>query len=143
VHRIAARPPAGPVLGLVGKGVTFDTGGISIKPADGMEDMKFDMAAAPRPSVGADARAGRPQGQGQRRVVAVSAWSRTCPTGSAIKPGDVTSMSGQTIEIINTDAEGRLVLADVLWYAQDRFKPTHIVDLATLTGAMMWSRSAR
>ncbi|MBA4174516.1 MAG: leucyl aminopeptidase [Hyphomicrobium sp.] len=119
----------------VGKGVTFDTGGISIKPAAGMEDMKGDMG-------GAACVSGLMLTLAQRKanvnVVGLIGCVENMPSGSSVRPGDiVTSMSGQTIEVLNTDAEGRLVLADVLWYAQERFKPKLIVDLATLTGAIM------
>ena len=118
-----------------GKGVTFDTGGISIKPAGGMEDMKWDMGGAAAVIGVMHALASR-----RAKVDAVGAVGlvENMPSGTAQRPGDVvTSMSGQTIEVINTDAEGRLVLADVLWYVQDRFKPKCLVDLATLTGAIV------
>ena len=121
-----------PVLGLVGKGITFDTGGISIKPADGMERMKDDMAggAAVVCAMRAIAALGAPI-----RVVGVVPSTENMPGGAAIKPGDVlTSASGKTVEVINTDAEGRLVLGDGLWYAQ-RLGATHLIDVATLTGA--------
>jgi leucyl aminopeptidase len=119
----------------VGKGVVFDTGGISIKPAAGMEDMKGDMG-------GAAAVTGLMRALAERRAnvnaVGLLGLVENMPSGHAIRPGDiVVSMSGQTVEILNTDAEGRLVLADVLWYAQERFKPKLIIDLATLTGAIM------
>jgi leucyl aminopeptidase len=119
----------------VGKGVIFDTGGISIKPAAGMEDMKGDMG-------GSAAVIGVMHALAERKanvnVVGLIGCVENMPSGNAVRPGDiVTSMSGQTIEIINTDAEGRLVLADVLWYAQEKFKPKLIVNLATLTGAIM------
>jgi leucyl aminopeptidase len=122
-------------LAFVGKGVTFDTGGISIKPANGMEEMKFDMA-------GSAAVVGLMKLLAERKakvnVVGVVGLVENMPSGSATRPGDVvTSMSGQTIEILNTDAEGRLVLADALWYTQDRFKPQIMVNLATLTGAII------
>ena len=122
-------------LAFVGKGVTFDTGGISIKPAQGMEDMKGDMA-------GAACVAGLMMALAKRKakVNAIGAIGlvENMPDGKAQRPGDVvTSMSGQTIAVLNTDAEGRLVLADVLWYVQDRFKPRFMVDLATLTGAIL------
>ncbi|MGH8734809.1 MAG: leucyl aminopeptidase, partial [Burkholderiales bacterium] len=123
------------VLGLVGKGFTFDSGGISLKPATHMEDMKGDMAGAAAVIGLMHALAAR-----KARVNAVGAIGivENMPDGSAQRPGDiVTTMPGQTIEIINTDAEGRLVLADVLWYAQQRFRPRFIVDLATLTGAII------
>jgi leucyl aminopeptidase len=123
---------SGPVLGLVGKGITFDTGGISIKPADGMERMKDDMAggAAVVAAVRAIARLGVP-----RRVVAVVPATENMPGGKALKPGDVIrGAAGVTVEINNTDAEGRLVLGDGLWFAKQR-GATHLVDVATLTGA--------
>src|SRR4030088_3234368 len=126
--------PEKPVLGLVGKGITFDTGGISIKPADGMEKMKYDMAGAAtmigvmralallKPKV---------------KVTAVILATENMPSGKAQKPGDVQiAMSGKSIEIINTDAEGRLILADGLTYAR-QLGCTHLVDAATLTGAVV------
>jgi leucyl aminopeptidase len=115
--------------------VCFDTGGISIKPAAGMEDMKGDMAGAACVVGLMHALAGR-----KAKVNAIGAIGlvENMPDGNAQRPGDiVTSMSGQTIEIINTDAEGRLVLADVIHYINTRFKPKFMVDLATLTGAIM------
>ncbi|GEO80225.1 leucyl aminopeptidase [Pararhodospirillum oryzae] len=120
---------------IVGKGVCFDSGGISIKPAGGMEDMKWDMA-------GAAVVAGLMKALALRKapvnVVGLCGLVENMPSGTAQRPGDVvTSMSGQTIEVINTDAEGRLVLADVLHYANDRFKPARMIDLATLTGAII------
>ena len=123
----------GPVIGLVGKGITFDTGGISIKPADNMEKMKYDMA-------GGAAMAGTMRAiallKPNVRVISVICASENMPDGKAQKPGDVqTAMSGKTIEIINTDAEGRLVLADGLAYAR-QLGATHLVDAATLTGAI-------
>jgi leucyl aminopeptidase len=119
----------------VGKGVTFDTGGVSIKPAAGMEDMKGDMGGAAAVTGLILALAGR---KAPVNAVGLVGLVENMLSGTAQRPGDiVTSMSGQTIEIINTDAEGRLVLADVLWYAQERFNPRLIVDLATLTGAML------
>ena len=124
--------PSAPVLGLVGKGVTFDTGGISIKPADGMERMKDDMAggAAVVCAMRALALLRAPI-----RVVGVVPATENMPGGRAIKPGDVlTGAAGKTVEVINTDAEGRLILGDGLWYAQ-RLGATHLVDVATLTGA--------
>lgn len=122
---------------LVGKGVTFDTGGISIKPAAGMEDMKWDMGGAAAVVGTMRALAAR---KAKAYVIGVCGLVENMPSGTAQRPGDVvTSMSGQTIEVINTDAEGRLVLCDAIWYAQDRFKPEVIVDLATLTGAMIIS----
>jgi leucyl aminopeptidase len=124
-------------LAFVGKGVTFDTGGISIKPAAGMEDMKFDMGGAAAVVGLMKALAGR---KAKADVVGIIGCVENMPSGTAQRPGDVvTSMSGQTIEVINTDAEGRLVLADALCYVQRNFKPAMIVDLATLTGAVMVS----
>ena len=122
-------------LAFIGKGVTFDTGGISIKPAQGMEDMKGDMG-------GAACVAGLMLALAKRKakVNAIGAIGlvENMPDGKAQRPGDiVTSMSGQTIAVLNTDAEGRLVLADVLWYVQDKFKPRFMIDLATLTGAIL------
>jgi leucyl aminopeptidase len=125
--------PAQPVLGLVGKAITFDTGGISIKPADGMEKMKYDMAggAAMLGAMRAIA-----QLKPKVKVNAVICASENMPSGRAQKPGDVQiAMSGKSIEIINTDAEGRLVLADGLTYARTKLGCTHLVDAATLTGA--------
>src|SRR5581483_7204508 len=129
-----AGSPEQPVLGLVGKGITFDTGGISIKPADGMEKMKYDMAggatmigvmraiALLKPKV---------------KVIGIVCATENMPSGKAQKPGDIqTAMSGKTIEIINTDAEGRLVLADGLCYAR-QLGCTHLIDAATLTGAVV------
>jgi leucyl aminopeptidase len=122
-------------LCFIGKGVTFDTGGISIKPAGGMEDMKGDMGGAACVTGLMLALAKR---KAPVNAVGIVGLVENMPSGTAQRPGDiVTSMSGQTIEIINTDAEGRLVLADVLWYAEDRFKPRFMIDLATLTGAIM------
>ncbi|MDQ3071313.1 MAG: leucyl aminopeptidase [Acidobacteriota bacterium] len=127
-----AGAPVAPVLGLVGKGITFDTGGISIKPAEGMERMKDDMAGGA--SVVAAMRAIALIG-GPHRVIGVVPMAENMPGSRAIRPGDVlTSASGKTVEVINTDAEGRLVLADGLWYAA-REGATHLVDVATLTGA--------
>ena len=124
--------PAKPVLGLVGKGITFDTGGISIKPADGMEKMKYDMA-------GGAAMIGAMQAIAQLKpavkVIGIVCAAENMPSGTAMKPGDVQiAMSGKSIEIINTDAEGRLVLADGLAYAR-QLGATHLIDAATLTGA--------
>lgn len=129
-----ASAPASPVLGLVGKGITFDTGGISIKPADGMEKMKYDMCGAAtmigamraiallKPNV---------------RVISILCASENMPDGMSTKPGDVVfAMNGKSIEVINTDAEGRLVLADGLCYAR-QLGATHLIDAATLTGAVV------
>ena len=125
---------AAPVA-VVGKGVTFDTGGISIKPSAGMGDMKWDMGGS-----GVTVGLMRALARRKARVNAVGLVGlvENMPSGTAQRPGDVvTSYSGQTIEILNTDAEGRLVLADALWYAQERFKPRVMIDLATLTGAII------
>jgi leucyl aminopeptidase len=126
--------PAKPVLGLVGKGITFDTGGISIKPADGMEKMKYDMAGGAT-MIGAMRAIAllKPK----VKVIGIVCATENMPSGKAQKPGDVqVAMSGKTIEIINTDAEGRLVLADGLFYAR-QLGCTHLVDAATLTGAVV------
>lgn len=121
-------------VAIVGKGVCFDTGGISIKPSDGMGDMKYDMAGSGAVVGAMKALAGR---KAKANVVGVVGLVENMPDGNAIRPSDILqTMSGQTIECLNTDAEGRLVLADALWYTQDRFKPKFIVDLATLTGAI-------
>ncbi|MDP2192930.1 MAG: M17 family peptidase N-terminal domain-containing protein, partial [Alphaproteobacteria bacterium] len=119
-------------IALVGKGVTFDTGGISLKPSANMDHMKYDMA-------GSAAVLGLLHTLALRKakvnVVGVMAMVENMPSGTAYKPADIlTTMSGQTIEVLNTDAEGRIILADALWYAQDRFKPQVMIDLATLTG---------
>jgi len=134
VRHEPAGAPASPVFAFVGKGVTFDSGGISIKPADGMERMKDDMAggAAVAAALGAIARLG-----GRHRVIGVIPTVENMPGGRATRPGDVVAgASGTSVEIINTDAEGRLILADALWYAR-RIGATHVVDIATLTGACM------
>jgi leucyl aminopeptidase len=130
-----ARSPETAPIALIGKGVIFDTGGISIKPAAGMEDMKGDMA-------GAAAVIGAMLSIAKRKApvnaIGLLGITENMPSGNAQRPGDVVeSLSGQTIEVINTDAEGRLVLADVMWYAQEQFKPHSIVTLATLTGAVI------
>ncbi|MCU0815928.1 MAG: leucyl aminopeptidase [Cypionkella sp.] len=120
---------------LVGKGVVFDTGGISIKPAAGMEEMTMDMGGAATVAGVMRTLALR---KARANVVGLVGLVENMPDGRAQRPGDVVrSMKGDTIEVINTDAEGRLVLADVMWYAQERFKPTGMVDLATLTGAII------
>ena len=122
-------------VALVGKGVTFDTGGISLKPAGGMEEMKYDMGGAGAVIGAMKAIAGR---AARAKVVGVVGLVENMPDGDAQRPGDVVyTMSGQTIEVINTDAEGRLVLADVLYYTQTVVKPRAMVNLATLTGAMV------
>ncbi len=121
----------------VGKGVTFDTGGISIKPSSGMEEMKYDMGGS---AVVLGLMKSLALGKSKVNVSAAIGLVENMPSGTAQRPGDVvTSMSGQTIEVINTDAEGRLVLADVVWYAQKKFKPKKLIDLATLTGAIIVS----
>ena len=122
-------------VAFVGKGVCFDTGGISLKPAAGMEDMKWDMGGAAAVIGAMHLLASR---KARTNVVGIVGLVENMPSGTAQRPGDVvTSMSGQTIEVINTDAEGRLVLADALWYVQKNFNPQAIVDLATLTGAII------
>jgi len=135
VMQYSGGPKSQKPLAFVGKGVCFDTGGISIKPAGGMEDMKGDMG-------GAAAVTGLMHSLARRKakvnVVGVIGLVENMPSSTAQRPGDiVTSMSGQTIEVLNTDAEGRLVLADAIWYTQNRFKPKFIIDLATLTGAIL------
>src|SRR5205807_8371725 len=129
-----AGAPEKPVLGLVGKGVTFDTGGISIKPADGMEKMKYDMAGGAT-MIGAMRAIAllKPK----VKVIGIVCATENMPSGKAQKPGDVQiAMSGKSIEIINTDAEGRLILADAVHYAK-QLGATHLVDAATLTGAIV------
>jgi leucyl aminopeptidase len=120
---------------LIGKGVVFDTGGISITPAAGMEEMTMDMGGA---AVVAGVMKTLALRKAPANVVGMVGLVENMPDGKAQRPGDVVrSMKGDTVEVINTDAEGRLVLADVLWYAQQRFQPRGIVDLATLTGAII------
>ena len=132
----AKDPDAQPVA-FVGKGVCFDTGGISLKPADGMEEMITDMGGAAAVAGALYALAAR---KAKANVVGILGLVENMPDANAQRPGDVVkTMSGQTVEVINTDAEGRLVLADAIWYCQDRFKPRFIVDLATLTGAIIVS----
>ncbi|MBV8591973.1 MAG: leucyl aminopeptidase, partial [Acetobacteraceae bacterium] len=122
-------------VAFIGKGVTFDTGGISIKPAANMEDMKWDMAGAGAVVGTMAALAGR---QARVDALGIIGLTENMPSGSAQRPGDVVrSHSGQTIEVINTDAEGRLVLADLISWAQQRFDPRCMIDLATLTGAII------
>lgn len=122
-------------LALVGKGVVFDTGGISLKPAGGMEDMTMDMGGA---GVVAGTMRALAKRKAKANVVGLVGLVENMPSGNATRPGDVVkSMKGDTVEIINTDAEGRLVLCDVMWYAQERFQPVGMVDLATLTGAII------
>jgi leucyl aminopeptidase len=125
-----ARPMA-----LVGKGVTFDTGGISLKPGAGMDEMRGDMGGSAAVAGAMKAIAGR---KAQANVVGIVALVENMPGPNAQRPGDIVkTMSGQTIEVLNTDAEGRLILADALTYAQEKFNPTAVVDLATLTGAVI------
>lgn len=122
-------------LALVGKGVCFDSGGLSIKPAGGMEEMKWDMGGAAAVYGAMRALALR---KARADVVGLVGLVENMPSGTAQRPGDVVrAMSGTTIEVVNTDAEGRLVLADVLWYAKERFQPVAMIDLATLTGAVV------
>jgi len=128
---------AGQPTVFVGKGVTFDTGGISIKPAARMEDMKWDMGGA---GAVAGAMLGIALRKAKANVIGVCGLVENMPDGNAQRPGDVvTTMSGQTVEVINTDAEGRLVLCDAMTWAQQEFKPAALVDIATLTGAMIIS----
>jgi len=125
----------GKPVAIVGKGVTFDTGGISLKPGAGMGDMKGDMAGAACVVGLMHALAAR---KAKANVVGLIGLVENMPSGTAYRPGDVIgSMSGQSIEVLNTDAEGRLVLADMLWYTQEKFQPKWIVNLATLTGAIL------
>lgn len=130
-----SKNPSDAPIAFVGKGITFDSGGISIKPSDHMEDMRHDMA-------GAGAVLGLLKAVALNKlpvnVVGVMPLVENMPSGTAQRPGDIVkSMSGQTIEVLNTDAEGRLILADALWYTQDKYKPKAIIDLATLTGAIV------
>ena len=128
-----AGAPASPVLGLVGKGITFDTGGISIKPAADMDRMKDDMAGGAAVACAMRALA---ELKTPTRVIGVIPIAENMPGGRALRPGDVlTSASGKTVEVLNTDAEGRLILGDALWYAQ-KCGATHLIDIATLTGAI-------
>lgn len=124
-------------VAFVGKGVCFDTGGISLKPGPGMEDMKWDMGGAGAVVGAMAAIAGR---KAKANVIGVIGLVENMPDGAAQRPSDiVTSMSGQTVEILNTDAEGRLVLGDAIWWTQEKYKPKAIIDLATLTGAIIIS----
>ncbi len=132
-----AKDPNAQPIAFVGKGVCFDTGGISLKPADGMEEMITDMGGAAAVSGAMYALAAR---KAKVNAVGILGLVENMPDGNAQRPGDVvTTMSGQTVEVINTDAEGRLVLADAIWYCQQRFKPKILIDLATLTGAIIVS----
>ena len=122
-------------IAFIGKGVTFDTGGISIKPSSGMEDMKWDMGGA---GVVAGLMYTLALRKAKANVIGAVGLVENMPDGNAQRPGDIVeSLSGQTIEVLNTDAEGRLVLADVLWYVNQKFKPKLMIDLATLTGAII------
>ena len=122
-------------LALVGKGVVFDTGGISMKPAAGMEEMTMDMGGAGTVAGVMKTLAMR---KAKANVIGIVGLVENMPDGRAQRPGDVvTSMKGDTVEVINTDAEGRLVLCDIMWYVQETFKPAAMVDLATLTGAII------
>ncbi len=122
-------------VALVGKGVTFDTGGISLKPGAGMDEMKGDMGGAAAVAGAMKAIALR---KAKANVVGIVALVENMPGSNAQRPGDiVNTMSGQTIEVLNTDAEGRLILADAVWYAQDKYEPSAVIDLATLTGAVI------
>jgi leucyl aminopeptidase len=135
IQWLGADDPEAQPVAFVGKGVCFDTGGISLKPAEGMEDMKWDMGGAGAVAGLMHVLAGR---KAKVNAIGILGLVENMPDGKATRPGDiVTSLSGQTIEVINTDAEGRLVLADALWYCQDRFKPKFMIDLATLTGAII------
>jgi leucyl aminopeptidase len=126
-----------PPIAFVGKGVTFDTGGISLKPAGNMEEMKYDMCGSAAVVATIMALAKR---NAMVNAVGIIGLVENMPSGNAQRPGDiVTTMSGQTVEVLNTDAEGRLVLADALWYTQEKFHPKCIIDLATLTGAIVVS----
>ncbi len=135
VMRWRGKKSAGAPLAFIGKGVCFDSGGISLKPGGGMEDMKGDMAGAACVVGLMRALASR---KANADVIGAIGLVENMPDGKAQRPGDiVASMSGQTIEIVNTDAEGRLVLADVLWHVQNKYKPAFMIDLATLTGAIL------
>ncbi len=124
-----------PPVAVVGKGVCFDTGGVSLKPGEGMWDMKGDMGGA---AAVAGLMAALARRKAKANVIGVVGLVENMPDAEATRPGDiVTSMSGQTVEILNTDAEGRLVLCDALWYAKETFKPEALIDVATLTGAMI------
>ncbi|MFN3229682.1 MAG: leucyl aminopeptidase [Asticcacaulis sp.] len=135
IRWLGAEDKSAAPVAFVGKGVCFDTGGISLKPGEGMEEMKWDMGGAGAVAGAMVALAGR---KAKVNAVGILGLVENMPDGKAQRPGDVVkSMSGQTIEILNTDAEGRLVLADALWYCQQRFQPKVMIDLATLTGAMI------
>ncbi len=130
-----AKNPAAAPVAFVGKGVCFDSGGISLKPAEGMEEMITDMGGAAAVTGAMAALAGR---KARVNAVGILGLVENMPDGAAQRPGDVvTTLSGQTVEVINTDAEGRLVLADAVWYCQNRFRPRIMIDLATLTGAII------
>jgi leucyl aminopeptidase len=130
-----AKDKSAPPIAFIGKGVCFDTGGISLKPPEGMEEMITDMGGAAAVTGTMAALAAR---RAKVNAVGILGLVENMPDGAAQRPGDVvTTMSGQTVEVINTDAEGRLVLADAIWYCQDRFHPKVMIDLATLTGAII------
>ncbi|HXV00924.1 MAG TPA: leucyl aminopeptidase [Caulobacteraceae bacterium] len=130
-----AKDKSAPPIAFIGKGVCFDTGGISLKPPEGMEEMITDMGGAAAVTGTMAALAAR---RAKVNAVGILGLVENMPDGAAQRPGDVvTTMSGQTVEVINTDAEGRLVLADAIWYCQDRFHPKFMIDLATLTGAII------
>jgi len=130
-----AKDPEAQPIAFVGKGVCFDTGGISLKPADGMEEMITDMGGAAAVAGAMYALAAR---KAKVNAIGILGLVENMPDANAQRPGDVVkTMSGQTVEVINTDAEGRLVLADAIWYCQQRFKPKFLIDLATLTGAIV------
>src|SRR5262249_15344366 len=135
MHWHGAKSKRAKPLLFVGKGVCFDTGGISMKPAAGVGEMRGGMGGA---GAGTGLMLALARRQGHVNAVGLVGLTENMPSGKAQRPGDiVTSMSGQTIEVLNTDAEGRLVLADLIWYGQETFKPRLIVDLATLTGAII------
>jgi len=135
VMRWMAGPKSQAPVALIGKGVCFDTGGISLKPAGGMEEMKWDMGGAGAVTGAMRLIAGR---KARANVIGICALVENMPDGNAQRPGDVVkSMSGQTVEVINTDAEGRLILCDAMWYVQEKYKPQAMVELSTLTGAMI------
>jgi leucyl aminopeptidase len=132
----SAEPDEKPIV-FVGKGVCFDSGGLSIKPAIGMEEMKGDMGGAAAVTGAMMALARR---KAALNAIGIIGLTENMPSGTAQRPGDIVStLSGQTVEVINTDAEGRMVLADIMWYAQEQFQPAAIVTLATLTGAIIVS----
>lgn len=135
IIRWLGAPPAVPPIAFIGKGVCFDSGGVNLKRSDHMEEMIIDMSGAAAVAGAMQALARR---QARVNAIGVLGLVENMPDGKAQRPGDViTTLSGQTVEVINTDAEGRLVLADALWYCQNRFRPAAMIDLATLTGVIM------